>query len=95
MEPRGQRPPMAPPADPRGMDPRAGERRPRPQGERPMGERPMGDARPTLPQRPGDPVSEFAKRPAPRPAAEVPQRAMPHDDDEQLEIPAFLRRQAN
>ncbi|MDE1571000.1 cell division protein FtsZ [Aquabacter sp. P-9] len=47
--------------------------------------------------RPGDPVSEFAKRPPTRPAAEVPTRHAPqagHDDD-QLEIPAFLRRQAN
>ncbi|MEP9351748.1 cell division protein FtsZ [Xanthobacter sp. KR7-225] len=109
MEQRPQRPPMAPPAEGKGenraTDPRAGERRPRPQGERPQGERPMGERpmgerpmgeRPTLPQRPGDPVSEFAKRPPARPAAEVPQRAMPHaDEDEQLEIPAFLRRQAN
>jgi cell division protein FtsZ len=30
-----------------------------------------------------------------RPAAEVPSRPGPHHDDDQLEIPAFLRRQAN
>ncbi|OYW34177.1 MAG: cell division protein FtsZ, partial [Azorhizobium sp. 12-66-6] len=47
--------------------------------------------------RPGDPVSEFAKRPPTRPVAEVPTRHVQqagHEDD-QLEIPAFLRRQAN
>ncbi|MEP9354974.1 cell division protein FtsZ [Xanthobacter sp. KR7-65] len=71
---------------------RAPERRPaepRPEGR--------GDARPTLPGRPGEPpVSEFAKRPPARPAAEVPSRPGPHrDEDDQLEIPAFLRRQAN
>jgi cell division protein FtsZ len=53
-------------------------------------------------QRPQEPVSEYAKRaPAPRPA---PQGLDPHGrpvpvapsiDDDQLEIPAFLRRQAN
>ncbi|MFG1461451.1 cell division protein FtsZ [Xanthobacter sp. DSM 24535] len=47
--------------------------------------------------RPGEPVSEFAKRPPARPVAEVPSRPAPqhgHEED-QLEIPAFLRRQAN
>ncbi|OYY22180.1 MAG: hypothetical protein B7Y65_04280 [Azorhizobium sp. 35-67-15] len=47
--------------------------------------------------RPGEPVSEFAKRPPARPVAEVPSRHAPqhgHEED-QLEIPAFLRRQAN
>ncbi|MDI4666398.1 cell division protein FtsZ [Xanthobacter autotrophicus] len=54
------------------------------------------DVRPTLPGRPGEPpVSEFAKRPPTRPAAEVPSRPGPHHEDDQLEIPAFLRRQAN
>ncbi|TCT06701.1 cell division protein FtsZ [Aquabacter spiritensis] len=44
-----------------------------------------------------EPVSEFAKRPAARPAAEVPTRhpQQPGHEDDQLEIPAFLRRQAN
>ncbi len=74
-------------ADPRMSDPRAAEGRPRP---------PM-EQRPTLPPRAGDPVSEFAKRPPNRPVAEVPPRPAPQhaDEDEQLEIPAFLRRQAN
>ena len=75
-------------ADPRMSDPRAAEGRPRP---------PMEQQRPTLPPRAGDPVSEFAKRPPNRPVAEVPPRPAPQhaDEDEQLEIPAFLRRQAN
>src|SRR5262249_24573201 len=52
-----------------------------------------------------DPVSEYAKRPpAPRPAPQGPQGLDLHGrsapvagqlDDDQLEIPAFLRRQAN
>ncbi len=50
------------------------------------------------PARAGEPpVSEFAKRPPTRPMPEVPSRPAPqhgHEDD-QLEIPAFLRRQAN
>ncbi len=57
------------------------------------------EARGPAPARAGEPpVSEFAKRPATRPAPEVPSRPAPqsagHEDD-QLEIPAFLRRQAN
>jgi cell division protein FtsZ len=53
-------------------------------------------------EEPHDPVSEYAKRsPAPRPA---PQGLDPHGrqapvhnpvDEDHLEIPAFLRRQAN
>jgi cell division protein FtsZ len=53
--------------------------------------------RPIPPQYGGDPVSEYARRPAPqgldshgRPAPVAP--AAPSDD--QLDIPAFLRRQA-
>ncbi len=44
-----------------------------------------------------EPVSEFAKRPPARPAAEVPTRQPTHPghEEDQLEIPAFLRRQAN
>ena len=69
---------------------RAPERRPDPRAE-------GRDVRPTLPGRGGEPpVSEFAKRPPMRPAAEVPSRPGPHaHEDDQLEIPAFLRRQAN
>ncbi|MFG1301648.1 cell division protein FtsZ [Xanthobacter sp. V3C-3] len=69
---------------------RAPERRPDPRAE-------GRDVRPTLPGRAGEPpVSEFAKRPPMRPAAEVPSRPGPHaHEDDQLEIPAFLRRQAN
>jgi cell division protein FtsZ len=59
---------------------------------------------PPLPQRQPvrmpDPVSEYAKRPAPAPQGlDIHGRqALPvHKpvDDDQLEIPAFLRRQAN
>ncbi len=54
-----------------------------------------GDARPTL----GRPEAhaEYGKRPQGRPMSEVPSRPAPqrHDEDDQLEIPAFLRRQAN
>ncbi|MGQ3674812.1 cell division protein FtsZ [Xanthobacter sp. TB0139] len=55
-------------------------------------------ARPTLPQgRPAEAHAEYGKRPQSRPMAEVPSRPAPqrHDEDDQLEIPAFLRRQAN
>ncbi|MFG1345401.1 cell division protein FtsZ [Xanthobacter autotrophicus DSM 431] len=98
---RREQPSMRAP-DRRGMDPRQGDPRqgdPR-QGEPRQGDPRMegrGDVRPTLPGRPGEPVSEFAKRPPARPAAEVPSRPAPHrgDEDDQLEIPAFLRRQAN
>ncbi|MGQ3673752.1 cell division protein FtsZ [Xanthobacter sp. TB0136] len=53
------------------------------------------DARPTL-GRP-DAHAEYGKRPQGRPMSEVPSRPAPqrHDEDDQLEIPAFLRRQAN
>jgi len=57
---------------------------------------------PRRPEEPQDPISEYAKRsPAPRPA---PQGLDPHGrptplhnalDEDHLEIPAFLRRQAN
>jgi cell division protein FtsZ len=77
---------------------RAPERRPvEPRQEaRPEPRQETRDVRPTLPGRAGEPpVSEFAKRPPARPAAEVPSRPGPHHEDDQLEIPAFLRRQAN
>jgi len=72
------------------------EEAPRPAPTRPM-PRPAARVAPQQPQPQHGPVSEFAKRQAPqgldvhgRPAAAAP--AMP--EDEQLEIPAFLRRQA-
>jgi cell division protein FtsZ len=56
---------------------------------------------PRIPEGRGDPVSEYAKRGAPqgldqhgRPVPAVHNQGHPNDDD-QLEIPAFLRRQAN
>jgi cell division protein FtsZ len=82
------RAPARPPAGP-------AERAPMPQAPRQEAQRPPESRGP-------DPVSEYAKRPAPpRPA---PQGLDPHGrptpvlnafDDDQLEIPAFLRRQAN
>ena len=59
------------------------------------------NAGPRRPDEPQDPVSEYAKRQAPRP---LPQGLDPHGrpaavqraiDEDHLEIPAFLRRQAN
>lgn len=61
----------------------------------PMQQRPP--SRPAPQQRPADPVSEYARRPAPqgldshgRPAPMAPQQVEDH-----LDIPAFLRRQSN
>jgi len=84
---------------------RRDESEPRPQPPRPQ-MRPQGERMPAYPARPQEsrnqePVSEYAKRPPARPA---PQGLDPHGrpapvaasmDDDQLEIPAFLRRQAN
>jgi cell division protein FtsZ len=80
---------------------------PRPPVARPHGERlppypaPRQDQRPAE-SRPQDLVSEYAKRPqAPRPAPQGldlhgrPAPVAASIDDDQLEIPAFLRRQAN
>ncbi|MFG1403539.1 cell division protein FtsZ [Xanthobacter sediminis] len=55
------------------------------------------DQRPTMGGHPGEAVSEFAKRPQSRPVMEVPSRPAPQrgEEDDHLEIPAFLRRQAN
>ena len=80
------------------MPQQASDSMPRHQGQ--------GATRPTNagPRRPDesqDPVSEYAKRQPPRPA---PQGLDPHGrpagvqrpiDEDHLEIPAFLRRQAN
>jgi cell division protein FtsZ len=56
---------------------------------------------PRMPESRGDPVSEYAKRGIPqgldqhgRPLPAVHNQGLPNDED-QLEIPAFLRRQAN
>jgi cell division protein FtsZ len=81
---------------------------PRPTGRPVMGDRlpPFPANRPQdsrgLEGRPQEPVSEYAKRaPAPRPAPQGldthgrPAPVAPTMDDDQLEIPAFLRRQAN
>jgi cell division protein FtsZ len=94
-----------------GLGGRRDEPAPRPQAPRPAGaaarvqkapaNRPQDPRAPE--PRPQEPVSEYAKRPPPpRPA---PQGLDPHGrpapvaapqlDDDQLEIPAFLRRQAN
>ncbi|MFD0987735.1 cell division protein FtsZ [Methyloligella solikamskensis] len=63
----------------------------RPQGERQQAERPQAKAPVTpMPQR-----EEQAQRPQPRPAAENRPEPESHDSDDELEIPAFLRRQAN
>ena len=95
-----RRPPEGRPQEPRPQDsrPRLPEGR-RPEGAPPAPRPPMDprqDPRQMAPGRPGEAVSEFAKRPASRPAPEVPSRPAPNrEDDDQLEIPAFLRRQAN
>ena len=74
---------------------------PEPRVVAPAAARPAPPPRPIEP-RPQEPVSEYAKRPAaPRPALQgLDQHGRPapvHNsiDEDQLEIPAFLRRQAN
>jgi cell division protein FtsZ len=68
------------------------------------GERAAAPPRPTMPPAPApamprsaDPVSEYAKRPAPQGIDPLSRHAPVHNsvDEDQLEIPAFLRRQAN
>jgi cell division protein FtsZ len=54
-------------------------------------------AEPAMP-RASEPVSEYARRPPPQPALDPLARQAPiHTsvEEDQLEIPAFLRRQAN
>ncbi|MFG1479765.1 cell division protein FtsZ [Xanthobacter sp. V4C-4] len=72
------------PQDPRYADQRYQEQRPQ-------------DQRPVVGGYPGEAVSEFAKRPQTRPVMEVPSRPAPQrgEEDDHLDIPAFLRRQAN
>jgi cell division protein FtsZ len=86
-------PPPRPQQPPRPM--------PRPAGER-MPPYPASRQEPRPESRPVEPVSEYAKRaPAPRPAPQGldlhgrPAPVASAMDDDQLEIPAFLRRQAN
>jgi cell division protein FtsZ len=75
------------------------ERRPAP-AQQPMQRMPQ---MPPLPQRPpsrpmGDPVSEYARRPQGPQGLDIHGRQAPVNnpaEDDQLEIPAFLRRQAN
>ena len=68
---------------------------------RPLPERPVPvPERPRLPPRPEprhEPVSEFAKRPAPQGLDPLgrPSPMPNHPDEDHLDIPAFLRRQAN
>ncbi|MGR7994416.1 MULTISPECIES: cell division protein FtsZ [unclassified Xanthobacter] len=72
---------------------RAPERRPlEPRAQDPRAQDPRA-----MQGHPGEAVSEFAKRPQTRPVMEVPSRPAPQrgEEDDQLEIPAFLRRQAN
>jgi cell division protein FtsZ len=72
---------------------------PRPAAARAMP--PMPKAPPMPPIARTEPVSEYAKRPVPRPAPQgLDQHGRPAPvnnsiEDDQLEIPAFLRRQAN
>jgi len=78
--------PAAPPVPPRAA-------RPMPQFERPP-QRPS----PRHPEgRPADPVSEYARRAAPQGLDPHGRSAPVHNsgEDDQLDIPAFLRRQAN
>ncbi|WP_069094318.1 cell division protein FtsZ [Methyloligella halotolerans] len=63
----------------------------RPQGDRAQGERPQGAA----PVAPMPKREEPAPRPQSRPAAENRPEPESDDSDDELEIPAFLRRQAN
>jgi cell division protein FtsZ len=73
-------------------------------GLEPRGVEPRGGLEPRMAEAPRapEPVSEYARRaPAPRPAPQGldshgrPAPVAPSIDDDQLEIPAFLRRQAN
>ncbi len=105
---RAPAPPVQRAEAPRQPDPRAQESRaqdPRAQDPRtqdPRAQDPRAHESPMHESRAPDPVSEYAKRPAgPR---QPPQGLDPHGrptpvlnafDDDQLEIPAFLRRQAN
>jgi len=75
---------------------------PRPVAARPAPPMPKAQAMPPMarPAESREAVAEYAKRPTPRPpqGLDIHGRVAPGDnqlDDDQLEIPAFLRRQAN
>jgi cell division protein FtsZ len=100
QDPRAQDPRAQDPRaqDPRAQDPRAQD--PRAQDQRPPDQRAQESR--THESRAQDPVSEYARRaPPPRPAPQGldahgrPTPVLNAFDDDQLEIPAFLRRQAN
>jgi cell division protein FtsZ len=76
--------PEAPPAPRTAQAMPQFERPPRPSARNPEG-------------RPGDPVSEYGRRSAPQGLDPHGRPAPVHNsgEDDQLEIPAFLRRQAN
>jgi cell division protein FtsZ len=64
--------------------------------ERPLG-RPMAPRQEMRPEPRPEPVSEYARRPAPQ-GLDPHGRQMPvhnRSEEDQLDIPAFLRRQAN
>jgi cell division protein FtsZ len=76
-----------------------------PQASRPV-VRPIARAAPPIPQRPAarpaeprvsEPVSEYARRPAHQGLDSLGRQAPVHNsvEEDQLDIPAFLRRQAN
>jgi len=95
--PPGQRPDAARAQDLRAQDLRAQD--PRAQDQRPQDQRAQESR--THDSRAQDPVSEYARRAPPRPAPQGldshgrPTPVLNAFDDDQLEIPAFLRRQAN
>jgi len=93
---RREEPEAAEPARREQPSMRAPERRP--VEPRPQLDPRAQEQRPAAGGYPGEAVSEFAKRPQQtRPVMEVPPRPAPHraEEDDQLDIPAFLRRQAN
>jgi cell division protein FtsZ len=67
-----------------------------PAAPEPTAERPAGRPLPRTESRP-DPVSDYAKRPAPQGLDQHGRQAPVHNrsEEDQLDIPAFLRRQAN
>jgi len=71
-----------------------------PTADRPIDRAPAPPPRPTMPApapRAPEPVSEYAKRPAHQGLDPMGRQAPVHNsvEEDQLDIPAFLRRQAN
>jgi cell division protein FtsZ len=64
-----------------------------PSGTVPAAPAPVSAPRPAMPG--AAPVSDYAKRPAHQPLDPLGRQAPAHADEDQLDIPAFLRRQAN